>query len=152
MNTNTIQSISEGTAQTATPTTKISVVLRDDLKSWQALNVTAFLVSGIAATVPGSVGLPYLDGSDISYLPMFGQPVMIFAAEKSTISHVLRRALDREVTPALYTEELFATGNDVDNRAAVRAVQHEALNVVGLAFRCDRKVADKILKGLTLHP
>lgn len=29
--------------------TKIAVVLRDDLLPWQELNVTAFLVSGIAA-------------------------------------------------------------------------------------------------------
>lgn len=30
--------------------TKIAVLLRDDLASWQRLNVTAFLVSGLAAT------------------------------------------------------------------------------------------------------
>ena len=34
--------------------TKIAVVLRDDLAGWQETNVTAFLVSGIAATVPGA--------------------------------------------------------------------------------------------------
>ncbi|SFQ39113.1 Protein of unknown function [Amycolatopsis rubida] len=28
--------------------TKIAVLLRDDLASWQRLNVTAFLVSGVA--------------------------------------------------------------------------------------------------------
>ncbi len=33
--------------------TKIAVVLRDDLAVWQKTNVTAFLVSGIAGTVPG---------------------------------------------------------------------------------------------------
>jgi hypothetical protein len=32
--------------------TKIAVVLRDDLAVWQKTNVTAFLVSGIAGTVP----------------------------------------------------------------------------------------------------
>lgn len=36
--------------------TKIAVVLREDLAVWQKTNVTAFLVSGIAATVPGVVG------------------------------------------------------------------------------------------------
>jgi hypothetical protein len=34
--------------------TKLVVVLRDDLAVWQT-NVTAFLVSGIAGTVPGVV-------------------------------------------------------------------------------------------------
>src|SRR3954468_20435502 len=32
--------------------TKIAVVLGDDLLPWQAINVAAFLVSGIAGTVP----------------------------------------------------------------------------------------------------
>lgn len=30
--------------------TKIKVILRDDLAPWQALNVTAFLMSGVGAT------------------------------------------------------------------------------------------------------
>src|SRR5262249_43207278 len=51
--------------------TKIAVVLRDDLAGWQKTNVTAFLVSGIAATVPGVVGEPYRDASENEYLPMF---------------------------------------------------------------------------------
>ena len=43
--------------------TKIAVVLRDDLAGWQRINVTAFLVSGIAGTVPEVVGEPYRDAS-----------------------------------------------------------------------------------------
>lgn len=49
--------------------TKIKIILRDDLQTWQALNVTAFLVSGIAAT-QDIVGEPYQDASGIQYLPM----------------------------------------------------------------------------------
>ena len=60
--------------------TKIGVVLRDDLPTWQKLNAAAFLVSGIAATAPESVGAPYEDARDRSYLPMFVQPLLIFAA------------------------------------------------------------------------
>lgn len=55
--------------------TKIAVVLRDDLAGWQKTNVTAFVVSGIAGTVPGVVGEPYRDASGNEYLPMFVQPV-----------------------------------------------------------------------------
>lgn len=36
--------------------TKIKIVLRNDLKAWQELNVTAFLMSG-AASVPPTSGL-----------------------------------------------------------------------------------------------
>src|SRR3546814_942976 len=34
--------------------TKIAVLLRDDLATWQRLNVTAFLVSGVATAQPRS--------------------------------------------------------------------------------------------------
>ena len=56
--------------------TKIAVVLRGDLAVWQKTNVTAFLVSGIAGTVPDVVGQPYRDASGNEYLPMFVQPVL----------------------------------------------------------------------------
>ena len=34
--------------------TKIAIVLRDDLETWQKLNVTAFLASGVAAQISSS--------------------------------------------------------------------------------------------------
>ncbi|MCQ4045260.1 DUF2000 family protein [Streptantibioticus rubrisoli] len=132
--------------------TKIAVVLRDDLQVWQKLNVTAFTVSGIAATVENVVGEPYQDGSDTTYLPMFRQPVLVFAADAEKLRLIHERALRRELPVAVYTEELFVTNNDEDNRAAVRAVPTEKLNLVGLAMRGDRKIVDKVVKGATLHP
>jgi hypothetical protein len=51
--------------------TKIAVLLREDLLPWQALNVTAFLASGVAGTMPELVGEPYRDGDGTEYLPMF---------------------------------------------------------------------------------
>jgi hypothetical protein len=51
---------------------------------------------------------------------------------------------------AIYTEDLFTTYNDVDNRAAVAAVPTADLKLVGVAVYADRRVADKILKGLRL--
>jgi hypothetical protein len=50
---------------------------------------------------------------------------------------------------AIYTEDLFTTYNDVDNRAAVAAPTAD-LKLVGVAVYADRRVADKILKGLRL--
>ena len=55
--------------------TKIAVILRQDLATWQKLNVTAFTISGIAASVEDVTGEPYRDGSGNVYLPMFRQPV-----------------------------------------------------------------------------
>jgi hypothetical protein len=131
--------------------TKIAVVLRDDLKPWQELNITAFLVSGIAATVDGVVGEPYADGSGNTYLPMFRQPVLAFCADAGRLRQIHERAMRREVPVAIYTEELFVTNNDDDNRAAVRAVEFDKLQLVGIAMRAESKIADKILKGAVLH-
>jgi hypothetical protein len=133
--------------------TKIAVVLLADLAVWQKANVTAFLVSGIAGSDPSTVGEPYVDGSGTEYLPMFRQPVLVFAADAAGLRRAYERALAREVPQlAIYTRELFATGHDEANRAVVAAVPAEELDLVGLALRADRKVVDKVLDKLRPHP
>jgi hypothetical protein len=132
--------------------TKIAVVLRDDLLGWQRTNVTAFLVSGIAGTVPGVVGEPYRDASDNEYLPMFVQPVLVYEAEGPALRRAYERAMARGVTPAIYTVELFETGHDEANRAAVARVTADELDLVGIAFRAERKTVDKVVDRLRLHP
>ena len=131
--------------------TKIAVVLREDLAVWQKLNVTAFLASGVAARTPGVIGEDYEDAAGNRYLPMFRQPVMVFSGTAEAVRASYQRALERGVDFALFTEALFATGNDADNRAAVKASAGAQLHVVGLAFHAERKLADKLLKGLALH-
>jgi hypothetical protein len=132
--------------------TKIAVVLRDDLAVWQKTNVTAFLVSGIAGTVDGVVGPPYRDASGNEYLPMFVQPVLVYEADTAALRRAYERALERGVTPAVYTQELFTTNHDEANRAAVAAVPAEELDLVGIAFRAERKVVDKVVDRLRFHP
>ena len=132
--------------------TKIAVVLRDDLAVWQKTNVTAFVVSGIAGTVDGVVGDPYRDASGNEYLPMFVQPVLVYEADGDALRRAYERALSRGVTPAVYTKELFETDHHEANRAAVAAVPAEELDLVGIAFRADRKVVDKVVDRLHLHP
>jgi hypothetical protein len=131
--------------------TKIAVVLRDDLQPWQELNVTAFTVSGIAGTVEGIMGDPYEDGSGNTYLPMLRQPVMVFSVTAEQMKTVYARAFSRQLRFSLFTEELFQTGNDVDNRAAVKACTQEDLRIVGMAFWAEKKSIDKVFHGLTLH-
>jgi hypothetical protein len=132
--------------------TKIAVVLRGDLAVWQKTNVTAFLVSGIAGTVEGVVGAPYRDASGNEYLPMFVQPVLVYEADPEGLRRAYDRAMSRGVTPAVYTRELFETNHDDANRAAVAAVSAEALDLVGIAFRAERKVVDKVVDRLRFHP
>jgi hypothetical protein len=84
--------------------TKIAVVIRTDLAPWQKLNVAAFLAGGIAAAFPQCVGEPYEDGSGTKYLPLIGQPILIYGADRPALTRALERALTRGVRPALYTE------------------------------------------------
>lgn len=131
--------------------TKIGVIIRDDLQTWQKLNVTAFLAAGIAATNLEIIGEQYEDGSGNMYIPILGQPVYIFAASGEHLQRTRTRALSREVPLAIYTKDMFTTNNDKDNRAVVKVVQAENLDIVGLALRADRKAFDKIINGLKLH-
>jgi hypothetical protein len=131
--------------------TKIAVVLRVDLPTWQQLNMTAFLCSGIAATVDGIIGEPYQDASDQLYLPMFRQPVLVFQATAAELRRTYDRARSRDLPLAIFTDDLFATSHDEANRAAVRAVASGDLQLAGLALYADRKAVDAVVKGLHLH-
>ncbi|MDQ0581859.1 DUF2000 domain-containing protein [Streptomyces rishiriensis] len=145
----------ESTSPTAGPVrfdTKIAVLLREDLETWQRLNVTAFLVSGLGTAVPEVIGEPYEDADGVGYLSMFRQPVLIFEGAKETLAAAHARVLSRALPRAVFTSDLFATGHDRDNRAAVRAVPTAGLDVVGLAVYGPKNAVDKVLKGARMHP
>ena len=131
--------------------TKIAILLRDDLAAWQRLNVAAFVASGIAAACPETIGEPYLDASGTSYLPMLGQPVLIFAGDRDLLASAHRRSLQRGLAMAIFTAELFGTGNDRDNRAAVAAVERDKLDLVGIAVHGPKNAVDKAFKGAEMH-
>ncbi|MEU6761152.1 DUF2000 domain-containing protein [Streptomyces sp. NPDC046853] len=132
--------------------TKIAVLLRDDLETWQRLNVTAFLVSGLGTAAPEVIGEPYEDADGTPYLSMIRQPVLVFEGSKETLTAAHGRALSRSLPRAVFTSDLFATGNDRDNRAAVRAVPADQLDLVGLLVHGPRNAVDKVLKGARMHP
>jgi hypothetical protein len=131
--------------------TKIAVVVRDDLLPWQALNVTAFTVSGIA-TLPDVIGENYVDGSGVEYLPMIRQPMLIFAVSAEQMRAVYQQARGNDVRFTIYTEDLFSTGHDAANREAVRGVPSDALNLVGMALFGPKKIMNRLTSGLKLHP
>lgn len=131
---------------------KIVIVLRDDLLAWQENNVTAFLASSVTAAYPELVGDTYRDADGREYLPMLGTPVMVMVADGERLATIRARAESRGLSIGIYTADLFATGNDLDNRAAVAAVATEKLDLVGVAVAGERRVVDKVTKGATLHP
>jgi hypothetical protein len=78
--------------------------------------------------------------------------VLVYAGDAAALAQVRVRAVSRELPVAIYTEELFKTGHDDDNRAAVRAVAADDLVLAGLAVYGPRNLVDKMVKGLALHP
>ena len=132
--------------------TKIAIVVREDLATWQKLNVTAFLMSGIVGAAPEIVGEPYRDAAGNVYSSLSIQPVIVLAADRATLSTIHRRALERGIRHALYIEEMFATGHDAANRAVFAEHGPETAKVVGLALRDERRLVDRITKGARMHP
>ena len=131
--------------------TKIVIVVRDDLVIWQRLNVACFLAGGLVGACPELAGEPYVDASGRTYGPLVRQPILIYSASCHELARTLRRANERGLTPSIYTSSLFVTNNDADNRAAVKAVPTEALELVGIGLHADRKQIDKVTDGLELH-
>ena len=134
------------------PELKIAVAVQSDLETWQKLNATAFAVSGLTSLLPELLGEPYVDGSDRTYSPMFGLPVLVQTGDHAAIVRAFHRARERGLAMSVFTRELFSTGNDVDNRAAVRAVATDDLDVVVFAAAGGAKQVDKAFDRLRWHP
>jgi hypothetical protein len=131
--------------------TKIAIVLRSDLQSWQKLNVTAFLSTGIAGQHPDIIGEPYRDRTGNVYNALSIQPIIVLSADKESIAAIHRRSLERGVTSSVFIEEMFSTGHDVANRNVFSEFAPEDAKVVGIALRADKKTVDKITKGASMH-
>ena len=110
--------------------TKMAVVVREDLATWQKLNVVAFLTSGVVGANPGLLGEPYEDAAGNLYNPLLIQPTIVLSAQAPCAHHAADYAA---------------------NRATVKQYAPDAMNVVGLALRDDKKVVDKITKGARMH-
>ncbi len=132
--------------------TKIAVVVREDLAVWQKLNVVAFLTSGVVGANPGLIGEPYEDAAGNTYNALMIQPTIVLSADRETLKAIYRRAMERRARMSLYIEDMFSTGHDAANRAAVKHYPPETLDVVGLALREEKKAVDKITKGARMHP
>lgn len=131
--------------------TKIAYILRDDLPTWQRLNVVAFLATGIASAAPEILGQPYIDSLGRNYGNMSGQPMLIFEANLDKLKTVHRKALERGVTLIPYIHAMFSTGHDEANREVFRAADGDNLDLVGIGLRGPKKEVDKVIKGIALH-
>lgn len=132
--------------------TKIAIVVREDLAVWQKLNVTAFLTSGVVGANPALLGERYEDAAGHPYNPLVVQPMIVLGADAGTLRTIYRRAMERGARLSLYIEDMFETGHDAANRAAVGQYGPDEMPVVGLALREDKRTVDKITKGARMHP
>lgn len=129
--------------------TRVAVLLREGLLPWQELNVTAFLLSGLVE--PAMRGEVYRDADDVEYLPLLGQPVMVFSAPGDVLGTIRGKAVERGMRVALYTRDMFSTGHDAANRAAVRAVPSASLDLAGIGLHGPRNAVDRLTKAARLH-
>lgn len=130
--------------------TKIKIILRNDLAPWQELNVTAFLISGIAGT-QDIIGEPYIDADGIQYLPMSQQPIMIHTANVEQLRDIMKKAIEKGMAVTIYTYELFTTYNDEDNRTEIAKYKTDELDLVGIGIRGKKNYLDRITKGVDMH-
>lgn len=128
---------------------KIAIVVREDLLTWQKLNVTAFLASGFGTQ--DIMGENYKDKSGKVYLPMSGQPILVYSANREEMKAILGKAVNREIEISIYNEEMFSTNNDVDNRAMIEKYATEEIEPVGLGLCGKKQHVDKTLHGYKLH-
>jgi hypothetical protein len=131
---------------------KLAVAVRDDLEVWQKLNVAVFVTSGIGATFPDLIGEIYIDGSGAEYLPKLGLPCLIYAGDARGVRRAFDRARGRDLAMSVYSDDLFSTRNDSENRAAVAAVDTDDLVIAGFAVAGDAKQVDKAFDKLKFHP
>ncbi|MDH3682111.1 MAG: DUF2000 domain-containing protein [Acidimicrobiia bacterium] len=131
---------------------KVAVAVRDDLEPWQKLNVPVFVTSGIGPSFPDLIGEEYVDGSGVEYLPKLGLPCLIYAGDAHGVRRAFDRARSRGLAMSVYTDDLFSTRNDIENRAAVAAVNTDDLVVAGFSVAGDAKQVDKVFDKLGLHP
>lgn len=132
-------------------TTKIAIVVAEDLATWQKLNIVAFLTSGIISQTENIMGEPYVDGSGQTYNPLCIQPIVVLKAKRAKLPTFLARAERRGAKSAIYIDDMFATGHDAANRETVIEYATADLPLVGIAIRAARKEVDKIFKGAKLH-
>lgn len=132
--------------------TKIAIVVRNDLKTWQKLNVVAFLASAVAIEFPEVHGRKFVDASDKEYLSFIKNPILIFKADTLDImKRTYSRGKERGIKIGIYTHPLFATKGEEQNLAEIRKLPENEQDYAGLVFYGERKLIDKTIKGLKLH-
>jgi hypothetical protein len=131
---------------------KIALIIKNDLQSWQKLNVASFLASSIAIKFPDTHGKEFINASGLAYLPFIKHPILIYKAEsEAEIKRAFNRAKERELYIGIYTEPLFTTKNEEENHIEIAKCTDENQVLVGIATYGENKKVNKALDGLKFH-
>ena len=131
---------------------KIALVIREDLQTWQKLNVAAFLASAVSIQFPDTHGKEFVNASGSLYLPFIKHPILIYkAANDAEIRRAFIRAKERELHIGIYTEPLFATKNEEENHVEIAKHTDEDQVLVGIAIYGEIKKVNKAVDGLKFH-
>ena len=131
---------------------KIVIIVRNNLKNWQKLNVTAFLAGAVAIEFPELHGRHLVTASGNNYLPFFKQPVVIYRANDiGQMQRVFKRAKERELNIGIYPAQLFNTMNEQNNLDETARHTDDDQDLVGLAIYGDSKKVNKAIDGLKFH-
>ena len=131
---------------------KIAIVIKNDLESWQKLNVASFLASSVAIQFPDTHGKPFINASKSDYLPFIKHPILIYKADTDAeIKRAFNRAKERELNIGIYTASLFATKNEEENLIEIAKYKDDEQNLVGIVVYGDSKKVNKALDSLKFH-
>ena len=131
---------------------KIAIVIKNDLESWQKLNVASFLASSVAIQFPDTHGKPFINASKSEYLPFIKHPILIYKADNDAeIKRAFNRAKERELNIGIYTASLFATKSEEENLIEIAKYKDDEQNLVGIVVYGDSKKVNKALDSLKFH-
>lgn len=131
---------------------RLVIVLHPDIPTWQSLNITAFLASGLASIRNNLLGSPYVDGSGVTHTRLFSQPVVVLQANTAHLQSLIvkARATD-EIGSSVFVRGMLLTDSDADNRATISNVPTAQLDLLGIGLVGPKNKLNKLLAGVPKH-
>lgn len=131
---------------------KIAIVVRNDLASWQKLNMAAFLASAVAIQFSETHGKSFINASGSTYLPFIKHPVLIYKADSAEqLKRAFTRAKERGLHIGIYTDPLFGTKDEEGNHIEIGKYSDDSQTLAGIVLYGENKKVDKALDGLRFH-
>ncbi|MFD2935374.1 DUF2000 family protein [Spirosoma flavum] len=131
---------------------KVAIILKNDLLSWQKMNVVSFLASSIAIQFSQTHGGDFITSDQVKFLPFMKHPILIYKADTSEkLQRAFQRARDRDLAIGIYTNPLLGTKSGEENVQEIARHTVDDLDLVGVIVYGENKKVDKALDGLKFH-